>query len=58
MTPNENVQGELIIEIDEESVQDFALNLNANSVATQQPVRIDTIAPTVEITDLPTGVQE
>ena len=57
MTPNENVQGELIIEIDEESVQDFALNLNVNSVATQQPVRIDTIAPTVEITDLPTGVK-
>ena len=57
MTPNENVQGELIIEINRESVQDFALNLNANSVATQQPVRIDTIAPTVEITDLPTGVK-
>ena len=57
MTPNEDVQGELIIEINEESVQDFALNLNVNSVATQQPVRIDTIAPTVEITDLPTGVK-
>ena len=57
ITPNEDVQGELIIEINEESVQDFALNLNVNSVATQQPVRIDTIAPTVEITDLPTGVK-
>ena len=57
MTPNEDVQGELIIEINEESVQDVALNLNVNSVATQQPVRIDTIAPTVEITDLPTGVK-
>ena len=57
ITPNEDVQGELIIEINEESVRDFALNLNANSVATQQPVRIDTIAPTVEITDLPTGVK-
>ena len=57
MTPNEDVQGELIIEINEESVQDFALNLNAASVATTQPVRIDTIAPTVEITDLPTGVK-
>ena len=57
MTPNEDVQGELIIEINEESVQDFALNLNATSVATTQPVRIDTIAPTVEITDLPTGVK-
>ena len=57
MTPNEDVQGDLIIEINEESVQDFALNRNANSVATQQPVRIDTIAPMVEITDLPTGVK-
>ena len=57
MTPNENVQGDLIIQVDEESIQDFALNRNATSVATQQQVRIDTIAPTVEITDLPTGVK-
>ena len=57
MTPNEDVQGDLIIEIDEASLQDFALNLNAAPVATTQPVRIDTIAPTVEITDLPTGVK-
>ena len=59
ITPNEKekVQGELFIEVKAESVQDFALNRNANSVATQQPVRIDTIAPTVEITELPTGVE-
>ena len=57
MTPNENVQGDLIIEIKEKSVQDVARNLNAAPVATTQPVRIDTIAPTVEITDLPTGVK-
>ena len=57
MTPNEDVQGDLIIEIDAASLQDFALNLNAAPVATTQPVRIDTIAPTVEITDLPTGVK-
>ena len=57
MTPNENVQGDLFIEVNAETVQDFALNLNADSVATTQPVRIDTIAPTVEITDLPTGAK-
>ena len=57
MTPNENVQGDLIIQINAESLQDFALNFNAAPVATTQPVRIDTIAPTVEITDLPTGVK-
>ena len=57
MTPNEAVQGNLFIEVNAETVQDFALNLNADAVATTQPVRIDTIAPTVEITDLPTGVK-
>ncbi len=57
MTPNEDVQGDLFIEVNAETVQDFALNLNADSVATTQPVRIDTIAPTVEITDLPTGAK-
>ncbi|MDE0427566.1 MAG: leucine-rich repeat domain-containing protein [Candidatus Poribacteria bacterium] len=57
MTPNEDVQGNLFIEVNAETVRDFALNLNPESVATTQPVRIDTIAPTVEITDLPTGVK-
>ena len=57
MTPNEDVQGDLFIEVNAEAVQDFALNLNAAPVVTTQPVRIDTIAPTVEITDLPTGAK-
>ena len=57
MTPNEGVQGNLFIEVNAETAQDFALNLNAESVVMTQPVRIDTIAPTVEITDLPTGVK-
>ena len=57
MTPNEDVQGDLFIEVNAETAQDLARNLNAESVATTQPVRIDTIAPTVEITDLPTGVK-
>ncbi len=57
MTPNEDVQGDLFIEVNAETVQDFALNLNADLVTTTQPVRIDTIAPTVEITDLPTGAK-
>ena len=57
MTPNEDVQGNLFIEVSAETAQDFALNLNADAVATTQPVRIDTIAPTVEISDLPTGVR-
>ena len=43
--------------MDAESIQDEALNLNATAGTTTQPVRIDTIAPTVEITGLPTGVK-
>ncbi|MDE0013504.1 MAG: Ig-like domain-containing protein [Candidatus Poribacteria bacterium] len=57
MTPNEDVQGNLFIEVNAETVQDLALNLNADSVETQQQVRIDTIAPTVEFADLPTGAK-
>ena len=57
MTPNEGVQGNLFIEFNAEAVQDLALNRNVSSVATTQEVRIDTVAPTVEITDLPTGTK-
>ena len=57
MTPNDDVQGDLFIEVNAETAQDLAGNLNEDAVSTTQPVRIDTIAPTVEITDLPTGVK-
>ena len=58
MTPNEDVQGNLFIKVNAETAQDLALNLNAAAVATTQPVRIDTLAPTVQFADLPTGTQD
>ena len=56
ITPNPNSEGEVTVQVKADAVQDFALNTNAASDAT--PVgRVDTLAPTVAITEIPTAVQ-
>ena len=57
ITPRADVQGELFIQVNADAVQDIALNPSGEADTTQSPVYIDTVVPTVEITDLPTGVK-
>ena len=56
VTPNTNERGDVTFQINANTVQDFALNDNASSVVTS-PVRIDTVPPVAEFTDLPTTHQ-
>ena len=56
ITPNPTSEGDVTVQVKVDAVQDGALNTNAASDAT--PVgRVDTLAPTVAITEVPTAVQ-
>ena len=50
--PDDDAEGDVTIQVPVGTAQDFALNDNTAS-AEMEPVHIDTIPPTVEITDVP-----
>ena len=54
--PDADSEGDVTIQVPADAVKDFALNNNTASAVTD-PVRIDTILPTVQITDIPQTVQ-
>ena len=56
VTPNPNARGDLTFQVNANAVRDFALNFNEPSAVTDA-VRIDTVPPVAEITDLPTTTQ-
>ena len=51
ITPNDNAEGEVTFKVPADTAQDFALNNNSES--DEHTVHIDTIPPTVAITDVP-----
>ena len=53
ITPNPNSKGDLTFQVNANTVKDFALNNNTASEVTDA-VRIDTVPPIAEITNLPT----
>ena len=53
ITPNPNSKGDLTFQVNANTVKDFALNNNTASDVTDA-VRIDTVPPIAEITNLPT----
>ena len=53
ITPNANAEGDVTIQVKTDATQDLAQNSNTASDVTD-PVHIDTIPPTVEITGIPT----
>ena len=53
ITPNLNAKGDLTFQVNAARVQDLALNNNTPSEVTDA-VRVDTVPPIAEITDLPT----
>ena len=52
ITPNSTSEGDVKIKVDASAVQDFALN--PNTASAERQVHVDTIAPTVEISGVPT----
>ncbi len=56
ITPNAASEGDVTVQVKASAVKDFALNANPASIAHQE-VRVDTLAPTVAITQVPKGIQ-
>ena len=57
ITPNANKEGDVTVKVDANAATDTAGNGNTASPVTSN-IPVDTIVPTVTITDLPTGAQK
>ena len=57
ITPNPDDEGDVTVQVDATTVQDLALNDNTDPSAVTSSVHVDTIIPTVEISEPPTDEQ-
>ncbi len=57
ITPAAAEEGDVTVQVKAGAVQDMALNANTDASEVTDSVHVDTIPPTVEITDVPTAIQ-